>query len=298
MTKIFFLFKIIIFARKKTMKDTKLQDILVYTDFTEVGEKSILWGLFLAKKFERKLKFIHVINENTYTYFSKDDVYGEITAVFEEMCKMYKSDYGIECTYLIDEGCTCTVINSTAEREDAFLVVLGVHGKNDPQFLSAHAAVKIIRKSRIPYFVIQKKSPLPDEKNEIILPIDGKRETKEQTGWTTYFAKHIDTNIDLIFYNTDDNRIQNNVFFCTKFFDRYELRYTKTGLQNSGYSIVRTAMSHIAPDRVLFIVAMTTKDESFMYRLFGFPETRLISNSLRLPVLCINPKKNLYIPCV
>ncbi|MBP8994574.1 MAG: universal stress protein, partial [Bacteroidales bacterium] len=69
------------------MEDKKNQDILVYTDFTEVGEKSVLWASFLARKFKRNLQIIHVINENSLIYFSKDDTYDEAKEALAALCE-------------------------------------------------------------------------------------------------------------------------------------------------------------------------------------------------------------------
>jgi len=280
------------------MKDTKVQNILVYTDFTEVGEKSLQWAIFLAKKFKRNLHIIHVINENTYSYFSKSDTHFEVKEALSEICKTIKAEHNIICDFLVDEGCTCTIINSTAEKLDAFLIILGTHGKNDPQFLSGHAAVKIIRKARIPYFVVQKNSPVPDGSKNIVIPLNTMKEMKEKTGWVTYFAKNIKTAIDIVFYENADERITNNIKFCTQFFDKFDLVYNKHGLKLSHNSIDSKAVKIAAEEGSLCATILTTKDETIIHRIFGFPETKIVSNSFGVPILCINPKKDLYIPCI
>ena len=198
------------------MKDTKVHNILVYTDFTEVGDKSIRWAIFLAKKFRRQLQIIYVINENSLIYFSKKNVESEATEVLKALCLEIEKDHNIKCDFFLEEGCTCTAINSTAERVDAFIIVLGTHGLNDPQFLSGNSAVKIIRKSRIPYFVVQKNSPTPDDKKNIVMPLDIRKEMKEKTGWVTYFAKNISLDIDIIIKKSTENKLLNNIKFCKK----------------------------------------------------------------------------------
>lgn len=280
------------------MKDTKVQNILVYTDFTSVGDKSVQWGIFLAKKFKRNLQIIHVINENSYIYFDKSNTQLEVQEALNELCKSIKNDYNINCEYFVDEGCTCTIINSTAERVDAFLIVMGTHGKNDPQFLAGHSAVKIIRKSRIPYFIVQKNTDVPDEKKKIIFPLNFRKEMKEKTGWVTYFAKNIKIQINLIYSESIDQRLFNNLKFCTNFFDKFDLTYNKTTLQKSNKSIDKLALQIAHDENALCMVILTTKEENLWHKIFGFPESSIISNTHGIPVLCINPKKNLYIPCI
>ena len=97
------------------------------------------------------------------------------------------------------------------------MIVLGTHGKNDPQFLSGSAAVKIIRKARIPYFVVQKNSPFPNDKKNIVMPIDYRKEAKEKTGWVTYFSKNLKIDIDLVYYQNPEDSLKNNLKFCKNF---------------------------------------------------------------------------------
>ncbi len=280
------------------MKDTKVQNILVYTDFTEVGDKSLQWAIFLARKFKRKLQIIHVINENSYIYFDKENIRSEVNGIMISLCEKIKIEHNIDSDFFVDEGCTCTIINSTAEKLDAFLIVLGNHGKNDPQFLSGHAAIKIIRKSRIPYFVVQKNSPAPDDNKSIVLPLDFQKEMKEKTGWVTYFAKNIKTAIDIIYFDNTDDRIKNNIKFCTKFFDKFELTHSKHELEKSRNTININAIKFANGSDSLCVAIITTKEETILQRIFGLPETSIISNSYGIPILCINPKKDLYIPCI
>jgi len=280
------------------MKNTKVQNILAYTDFTEVGEKSILWAIFLAKKFKRNLQIIHVINENTYNYFSKSEAHFEVKETLEEYCKTIKADHNINCEYFVDEGCTCTIINSLAERVDAFLIVLGTHGENDPQFLSGQSAVKIIRKSRIPYFVVQKNSPVPDDDKNIAMSLNSLKEMKEKTGWVTYFAKNIKIWIDIIYYDINDPQLKNNLKFCVKFFEKYDLVFKNHILPKDRTPINTAALKIAFEEDSLCLAIITTKEENILHKIFGFPETKLISNSVGIPILCINPKKDLYIPCL
>lgn len=282
----------------KQMKDKKVQNILVYTDFTEVGEKSVQWAIHLAKNFKRSIHLIHVINENTYNYFSKNNTKEEVKQALYSYSETIKKDHKIECDFYTEEGCTCTIINSEAERRDAFLIVLGTHGKNDPQYLSGSSVVKIIRKSRIPYFVVQKNTTVPGLNKNIVVPMSFRKEMKEKTGWVTYFAKNLLTGIDIIYKKNDDTGLRNNILFAGRFFEKFNLIYKEYEQELSRENIDKIALSYAFEHRCMMMVILTTKSETLWNKLFGFPETSTISNNKGIPVLCINPKKDLYIPCI
>lgn len=280
------------------MEDKKNQDILVYTDFTEVGEKSVLWASFLARKFKRNLQIIHVINENSLIYFSKDDTYDEAKEALAALCEDISSTHGIKCKYIVEEGCTCTIINSNAERIDAFFVVLGTHGKNDPQFLSGSSAIKIIRKARIPYFVVQKNSPVPDSKKRFILPMNFKKEAKQKVGWTTYFALNLKLEIDLFYYENPQDNLKKNIHFTNTFFNNYSFKYEHKPQPKKYKSIEKLAVDYADEIDAFCICLLISSKENLVTKIFGFPETSIITNSAGIPVLCVNPKKDLYIPCI
>lgn len=280
------------------MEISKKQEILVYTDFTSVSEKSILWAIFLAKNFNVGLHIIHVINENSHIYFSKSNMHAEITEVLLHLSEQIHNDHNIITTYTIEEGCTCTMLNSTATKIDALLIVVGVHSKNDMQFLSATSAVKMIRKSNIPYFIVREHSQMPDTNKNIVISIDSTKEKKEQVSWVSYFAKHLSTEVEMFYYDIDDLRIKNNILFCTRFFDKLNIKYNYNGLEKKIKSLNSTMISNLNNRKDLCIVTIMTKNENILHRIFGFPETQIICNKLLLPTLCINPRHDLYIPCV
>jgi len=279
------------------MEEKTKRKILVYTDFTSVGERTVQWGVYFAEKFGMELMLLHVINENTYTYFRKGSAEEEVKETLADYCKSIKEDHDINAEYYVEEGCTCTIINSTAERIDAYLILIGTHGKDDLQFLSGESAVKIIRKARIPYFVIQKNTPYPSYGNKIVMSMDVAKEMKEKTGWVTYFAKHLEQVIDIVHKKSMDTRLSNNIQFSSKFFDRYELVYNRIVL-NEKKRIDKQAVDYASNNECKLLVITTTKDEHFWHKIFGFPESKIIANDKGIPVLCVNPRKDLYVPCV
>lgn len=280
------------------MKKDKVQQILVYTDFTPVSNNSLAWGVYFAKKFEKEILLIHVINDNSYHIFDKDSIEFDVENRLKSIAKKIKEEHNIKCSTYFEEGCTCTVINSSAESHDTFFNIIGIHGKNDMQFLSGHSASKIIRKSRIPYFTVQKNSKLPVEFNFAVLPIDTRKEMKEQTGWVTYLAKNLNIGIDIFIPNINDERLRNNFSFCTKFFSKFDLEFNKVISPKKYFGFRKSVINYAENNNSPFIVTLSTKELSLIDWVFGPTEARTISNKKGVPVFIINPKKDLYVPCI
>jgi hypothetical protein len=274
------------------------QKILVYTDFSPLGKKCVEWGVFFAKKFDKELLLLHVITDNTYHIFDKETISQDVDNELKTISERIENIHKLKIHTYYEQGCTCTIINSVAEAHDTFFNIIGVHGKSDPQFLSGQSAVKIIKKSRIPFFVLQRNSSLPANITPILLPIDIKKEKKEQTGWVTYLSKNLKTEIDIFIPNVNDERLKNNLLFSTKFFDEFDLRYNKVISSSKYFGFNKSALEFANTHDCMFMMAMTTKDPSLMDWIFNPPEVDLISNKKGIPVFIINPKKDLYIPCI
>ncbi len=280
------------------MKQEKVQQILIYTDFTPLGNKCIKWGIFFAKKFEKNILLLHVINDNTYHLFRKKNIENDVKGKLDEIAENIKKHHGIKCNTYYEEGCNCTIINSTAESFDTFFNIIGVHGKSDPQFLSGHAATKIIRKSRIPFFVLQRNSRLPEKVSPLLLPVNTKKEMKETIGWVTYLAKSLPSEIDVFTPNSDDNRIKSNLAFSYNFFRKFDLRYNKVITEAKYIGFSKRALEYSANNNSLFMISLSSKSLSIIDFIFGAPETNLMSNKKGIPIFIITPDKDLYVPCI
>lgn len=275
------------------------QKILIYTDFSVVGEKSIEYGVFFAERFKKDIYLVHVVDENSRNYFGKENTIEKAKEMLMDVSEKINNKKFINCDYHVEEGCTCTIINSNAERIDAFFIILGVHGTNDPQFLSGASAGKIIRKSRIPYFVVTKNSIMPESNKSIVLPIDIRKENKEKIGWVSYFAKNLPSDVKIIFSENNETKIKNNVAFSINFFKNLNISYEKVIFQKSiKKSIEKRAVKFAKNNDYLFVVALSTKESTIFDKIFGYREDSLISNPDSIPILCINPQKDLYIPCI
>ncbi len=280
------------------MKQEKVQQILIYTDFTPLGNKCIEWGIFFAKKFEKELLILHVINDNSYHIFKKNNIEKDVKNKLQEISYNIEKQHKIKCITYFEEGCNCTIINSVAEAHDTFFNIIGVHGKRDPQYLSGQAAIKIIKKSRIPFFCVQRNSKIPSEISPVIMPMDTKKEMKEQTGWVTYLAKNLKTEIEIFLPDIKDNRLKNNIIFCTNFFSKFDLKYSKVISPAKYFGFNKSAIDYADKHNSLFMLSMTSKEPSFIDWILDPPEVKTISNKNGIPVFIINPKKDLYIPCI
>ena len=279
------------------MSEQKPQEILVYTDFTSAGDKAIEWGTYLAQNLKKNLLILHVINDNTpqdKDLSSKDETVKkrlkELIAEISNQAKIIVDSY-------FEEGCTCSIINATAERRNVAFIITAIHGLNDPQYLSGKSVLKIVSKARIPYLVLQKNSPKPEENKDLLFPVTMQKEIKQKVGWASFFAFKLMEKIQIILpQNTED--LTSNIQFAHKFFKSFEIDFSEQQFNTSQFKINKHCIKIADISKHLMLVTINTNNRSLYKRIFGSEESRLIANKKGLPVLLINPKDDLYIPCL
>ncbi len=279
------------------MNTSKQQRILAVTDFTEVGDNSITHAVELAKVFNKELTLLHVIDANTKSYFKGKNIEDEVNYKLHNLKVEIEKSSSISVDIYSEEGCVCQVINKTSEIIDAILVVLGVHAKSQVQFMTPKYLLEIFKKSRVPYLVVQDKS-IVKSVDEIVLPINFLKETKEKASWAAFFGRLAKSKVNVLVPSGDDTAIKNNLLFTEKLFKRFEVEYDIVNTEVNSSKIDKYALKFSIQINAGLLLVMTSKHYTLLDKIFGSKEQYLLTNKDKIPTLCISPRKDLYIPCV
>lgn len=279
------------------MEEKKVKQILVYTDFTEYSNNAIKHSIELTRIFDAHLNILHVIDENTMRFFKTKEPVKLVEGKLDEIRNEITSNYKINVISHIQEGCSCTIINSLAETTGALIIVCGMHPSNEMQYLTAKNTLKIVRKSRIPYFLVPTDLSKDSCCKNVILPLSHLKECKETIPWAAYFGKLNKAEIHLQIPKNPDTYTKNNLFFARKLFKQYEVNFKEYETGISVFSINKHSIQ-FASTKDSFVIIMNTKRYGLLDYIFGPPEKRLISSKYNIPVLSLNPRDDLFIPCV
>ncbi len=276
----------------------KNKQILVYTDFTQVGDRTVEHAIQVTKIFKGDLHLMHIIDDNTFRLFKKKNAEEETQKELEKIKAKIKNKHNIDCQIIVEQGCTCEVINSTAEKMNVAIIVLGIHQSNQLQFLTPKNAIKIIKKSRIPYLCVQENTPVENSYDNIILPLNFLKETKEKVSWAAYFGKLNKASIKIFLPKTLDEYIKNNLTFAKKLLKQFNVEFTEINSDKSAFHIDIEAIKYSNKLCKCMLIVMNKKSSSFFESIFGASEKKYISNKYNVPVLILNPRDDLYVPCV
>jgi hypothetical protein len=271
------------------MSAHQLQHILVYLDFTELSNNLALWIAYIHSHLKHPVDLLFVIDHNTTgiigNQYSTSDIENRME-IFRQSCGNPKGNNYIK------EGCNCSMLSQLAEETDSLFCISAVHSRNDVQYLSSSSMTKMLKNSRIPCLVIPKNNQFftPEK---ISVGIHIQPEQKSVIPWIAFLSKHLELPVD-IFYNNEDSAIQNNIQFSGKFLKNHELAYKTTQIKKSG-DIDRLCLKHIQKNSIHMLYL--NKNNSFFSKLIGDADAKRLDNKNGLAILCINPKKDLFVPC-
>lgn len=151
--------------KKKTMDNfLEIKKVLIPTDFSEISDQVIEIALFMVKKFEAHLVFLHVMERIDHPRDMTalfDDGYEQLEArgliTLNKLIVMAKQQ-GIEAQSELKEGVPYIEIVKLAKQMEADLIILGTHGRGglSHMFMGSQAE-RVVRMAPCPVTTIRVK---------------------------------------------------------------------------------------------------------------------------------------------
>ena len=261
--------------------------ILVTCDFTQVSENALEHAIKISKVVKNEITLIHICKKQN----EIEEATNKLNIVAEETYKKHK----IKPKVIAQEGSIFTTINEAASELNANLVIMGTHGIRGMQKLTGSWALKVIIGSEVPFVVVQE-PPTHERFNNIVFPIDFRAETKEKLNWAIYLAKYYQTKLYIFKSKVTDatlvRKVNNNINFAKKILSSKEIKYEITSaMGKKSFSNETINFAHeIDADLILI---MTTRNIDFTDYVLGADEQKIIANSAKIPVMCVNPRTDL-----
>jgi nucleotide-binding universal stress UspA family protein len=258
--------------------------IMVTWDFTETNVFAIEHAVQMSSMTKSEIAVVHIVKK-------EQDIRNAEIRMKEEITKRF-SDFSSVFRFVVRTGSIFHTIGDLAEELNAMLVIMGTHGIKGMQKFLGSWALKVIASSKAPFIVVQE-PPKSEVLQNIVLPINYKRETKECVTWAHFFSKKFGTKFHLLKAKYTDTNfrkgLESNMVFITKYFSNKNIHYESlpaTGEEDFGKETMHHAKSLDADA----IMVMTTRDIGFTDYVIGAQEQYIIANSERIPVICINPR--------
>ncbi|MBN1820223.1 MAG: hypothetical protein JXR31_06160 [Prolixibacteraceae bacterium] len=268
------------------MPEKKEQKIVVLIENKESDNNLILHGIKLAAAFKKELCFLLVQNNKQISKLSESIIAGYKAVVKRDIPVLPVSD-------LILNGKPKDLIDPLVDEHEAILIIL-----RNKLFKNWASAVRI---SPVPFlFVNENQNSVPDYK-KVVLPLDLRKESKDSVLWASYFARFNNSGINVLAANDNikDNikSVQKNILMMKKLFTKFNIALKIFKGTSGSMKIQFEALELAKSSGAEMIIILGSSYISFIDIFIGLPENKIIRNAGTLPVLLINPRRDLYIMC-
>lgn len=266
--------------------------ILIPTDFSEICENAVKFGLELAKNFDWDVRILHVVNKDTKSYLKKENINeDQLESKLKSIADEFRNSYNVNTEYILKKGNIFDKIEETAKKIDADLVILGTHGKVGFQRLTGSYALKVISSTELPTIVVQKRS-YQGFKN-IVFPVTVSTQDRQKVNWAVAIAKAFNATIHIFPKFESEKYLKRNIMSVTKqiknIFDKHDVKHIDKVSEESGGNFAKQILDYSVVNDADLIMIMTSNDTALP--MLDSWDEQLMFNSSQIPVICINPVK-------
>ncbi len=266
-----------------------IKKILVPTDFTEVAECAEHHALKTAEIIGGEVHLLHVVENQEEIEEAREKLEKEAESLTKEMGSKVPVKTIARIGNIFDD------IGDTATELDAEMIFMGTHGMKGVQYITGSYALRVITHASAPFVVVQEKDVPEEGYDDIVVPLDLSKETKQKLSITANMARYFNSNIHLITPKETDpflkNQLTRNLNFAKNYLEERGIKVTTTVSEERSGNFPKKIINHATQVNADLITIMNLQENSLMGILGSSYEQQLITNDAQIPVMCINPQK-------
>lgn len=274
--------------------------ILVPIGFSEQSIIALGQAFNLAKIKNSDVVLLSVIEgqsmiESLFLDDKSDELKAKVNSKLEDIASIYSSKYGVDVDTMVAKGRVYEEVNKVADMISADLIVMGTNGVNSKSKFIGSNAEKVVRLSKCPVITIKGKSHRDGCEN-IILPLDLEKQTKEKVTYALEYARYWDATIRIVsVILRDNNDVRSKLIKNIKQVEQFIL---DAGVKCTS-EIIEGEKKITLGDFVFdyekkfdadMIMIMTKKEELTLSNNISVTARYIINNS-DIPVMSIRPKE-------
>ncbi|HJM16333.1 MAG TPA: universal stress protein [Flavobacteriales bacterium] len=237
---------------------------------------------------------IFTINEIEY-----EKIKERVLSKLNEIASEYSEKYGVEADTMVAKGSVYEKVCEVADMLSSDLIVMGTNGAPKgiaKKFIGSNAE-KVVRSAKCPVVTIKGKNH-KDGCDNIILPLDLEKQTKEKVAYALEYARYWNSTVrivSVVLKNNDNVRDQliKNLKLVEDFITNAGVKCTAELLEaEKKISLSESVLNYEKRFQSDLIMIMTKKEEAISDNLSVTART-IIYNS-DIPVMSIHPKARAF----
>lgn len=261
---------------------------MVHCDFSGSMNNAIMHGVRMANIFQKELCLFHSLQGNTRS--DKLSVQKALSKIIHQL----KNDLpDIPISSLTLKGDLSQCITRVAEQYDGIMLVLTSE--------NVKSKLPALQASQIPFLFVSSSQAHSLTYKKPILPVDFRKVMKDTSLWASYFGR-FNQSATTVFYATEKDKdhakmIRKNLKFIEKLLMKFHLDFNVKEAGKNSFGLPFEAVRKGLQQKHDLIIIPSSKNISLIDLIIGLPEVKIIKKAGHLPVLCINPKRDMYILC-
>lgn len=254
---------------------------IVPHDFTSVANVALEYAIATAKPYDAEILLLHVV--------AKEKDIKDADQKLRDVIANYANTVTIKPTVRL--GNIFEDIGDFAIENHAELIFMGTHGTHGWQHLTGMNALKVVTHSSVPFIIVQEKTPKESGFENIVVPLDLNKETKQKLTVVANLAKYFKSKVHVITPEESDeflrHQVKANIVFAKKFFDERNIEVTTTIVSEGAFD--KEVIRHAVKMDADLIAIMNLNKNSMFGVLAANHEEYILTNEAQIPVLVMNP---------
>jgi len=277
-----------------------LKKILVPIDFSEISLSALDYAAYIANNTGAEILILHVFE--SFEQNSKIDQVFDYPELIEKGIQSKLNDLKLQRTNLLGIKISTKVvqgkihheIDEIANQEKVDLVVMGTHGASGSKYILGSNAYRTVLAASKPVLTVSEPKKQIRFK-DILLPIDGSKQTRDKVGTAIDWAKAFDATIHIValtaFFDElriDFGKLKKQVQEIEKQIQAAKVPFTSKMMRHQAISESVLDYSKKIHADLIFIVA--ERGSRFNDFIIGSAQKNLISAS-HIPIYSLKAKK-------
>ena len=262
------------------------QKIIVICDFTDRMNEVIMHGISLAQALGKELCLTGCWTNKEHKSQVQEKLIGATESIRPNFPKLRISSLLIKNS--LNEN-----IDQLIDEYDAVLIIL--HKS------SMKMGLKALRESSIAFLFVQGSSTDYLGYKNVLVPLDYRKATKDTALWASFLGRLNKALVQIVYAHEKDmeqaNLIMKNLNFFKRFLSNLYVKHQGVEGKTSSWGIFNETLQMAGELGGDVIVIAGSASISLLDMIIGLPEKKIIQRSGELPVLIINPRKEICMVC-
>ncbi|MDC0909335.1 universal stress protein [Flavobacteriales bacterium] len=279
--------------------------ILVPIGFSEQSILALSQAFNLAKIKNSDVVLLSVVKEQSmmqslFVDDLTDQLKLKVKQKLNELAKQYGDKFGVSVDTMVSKGKIYEQINEVAELISADLIIMGTNGSqgNKSKLIGSNAE-KVVRLSKCPVITIKGKDNRIGCEN-IILPLDLERQTKEKVTYALEYARYWNATIRVVSVVLRDNqevreKLKKNINQVHDFIVNAGVKCSAELIEGGKKITLGNFVFQYEKKFDADLIMIMTKQEELSLSNNISDTARYIINNSEIPVMSIRPKESKHI---